>query len=58
MDENLGFIMVLCIALSDSLSSVWGHSVQFAKCPMLRFSNGLAAPKILIQFQTNFRETM
>ncbi len=26
--------------MSDSVSSVWGHSVHFAKFPMLRFSKG------------------
>ena len=43
--ENLGLVVlctVLCrvLFMSDSLSSVWGHSVQFAKCLMLTFSKG------------------
>ncbi len=32
--------------MSDSLSLVWGHSVHFAKFPMLRFSGGYTAPTI------------
>ena len=45
VDENLGLVVlctVLCrvLFMSDSLSSVWGHSVHFAKCLMLTFSKG------------------
>ena len=30
----------MVLLMPDSLSLVWGHSVHFAKFPMLRFSKG------------------
>ena len=33
--------------MSDSLSSVWGHLVHFAKFPMLRFSKGYYSPSFI-----------
>ncbi len=38
--------------VSDSLSSVWGHLVHFAKFTMLRFSKA-TAPPAFIQLQPN-----
>ncbi len=37
-----GPVYCMCreLFMSHSLSSVWGHSVHYAKCSMLRFSNG------------------
>ncbi len=32
------------LLMPDSLSLVWGHSVHFAKFPMLRFSEGYISP--------------
>ncbi len=43
--------------MSDSLSSVWGGTVHFAKCPMLRFSKGQSSPNFH-QFQPNFMESV
>ncbi len=37
--------------------SVWGHSVHFAKFPMLRFSQATSNP-VVIQFQPNVMENM
>ncbi len=39
---TLGTTVHLCgvLLMPDSLSLVWGHSVHFAKFPMLRFSKG------------------
>ncbi len=42
---------------SGHLSSVWGHSVHFAKFPMLKFQKA-TAPTVFIQFQPNFMESM
>lgn len=39
----------------DSFSSVWVHSVHFAKFPMIRFAQSHRnVPTILLQFQPNF----
>ncbi len=44
--------------VSGHFSSVWGHSVHFAKFPMFcRFSKGYSS-HIFIQFQPNFMESM
>ncbi len=32
------------LLMPNSLSLVWGHSVHFAKFPMLRFSKGYCSP--------------
>ena len=39
--------------MSDSLISVWGHSVHFSKFPMLRFSKGYCS-----QFSSYFNQTL
>ena len=42
--KNLGAINSYCtcgvLFMSDSITSVWGHFVHFAKFPVLRFSKG------------------
>ena len=62
MDRHLGlavFRKSLCRVLfgSGHLSSVRGHSVHFAKFPMLRFQKATAAT-VFIQFQPNFMDIM
>ncbi len=42
--------------MSNSLNSVWGHSVHSAKFQMLRFPKATAA--IFIQFQPKIMESM
>ena len=45
-DENLRLVVLGTRVLfgSGHLSSIWGHSVHFAKFPMLRFSKGYCCP--------------
>ena len=40
------------------MSSVWGHSVHFAKFLMVRFFQKATAPTVFIQFQPKFMESM
>ncbi len=56
-DETLGLVViytVLCrvLFMSDSLSSVSGHSVHFAKCLMSTFSKGCCS------LSFNFNQTL
>ncbi len=41
----------------DSLNSVWGHLVHFAKYPMLRYS-GLLLPQFLAKFNQTLLKGM
>ena len=45
------------LLMAESLSLAWGHSVHFAKFPMLRFQKA-TAPTVFIQFQPNFIVSM
>ncbi len=45
--------MCRVLLMLNSLSLVWGHSVHFAKFPMLRCSKGYCSPSF-DQFQPNF----
>ena len=53
--ESCSYVLPLQGAISDSLSLVWGHSLHFAKFPMLIFRK-VTASTIFIQFQPNFME--
>ena len=45
--------------MSDLLSSVWGHSVQFEKKnPMLRFSKSYPPPQFSSNFSSKLAESM
>ncbi len=38
MELEISVDVCRVLLMPDSLSLVWGHSVHFAKCPILRFS--------------------
>ncbi len=50
--------MCKVLLMSDSLSSVWDHSVHFAKLPMLRFQTA-TAPTVSSSFSQKYsKESM
>ncbi len=56
--NRYSYVFHLTQAKVDSLSLVFGHSVPFAKFPMLKIFKRLFAPTVFIQFPPNFMERM
>ena len=52
-DSSIRKCICRVLFMSDFFSSVWGHSVHFAKFPMLRFSKGYYC-----QFPSNFNQSL